>query len=443
MDIHKISLFFLIIFLKILKQNQSYIILDFFNEKNLSKINSSTFFEEILYNRLVSKIPIGIPKQILFLSIKLRLSTLAVTSNLSKFNKHIPKYKLNFSTTYYSDNFSEIINFGIDEFKKGIKSKELFEFPLNKRANLNFILTTDTFCEDSGIFGLKLEYDNKNLGNYSLLKQLKENNIISSYVFFFIFENLDISPLNYKGKLIIGKYPHEYNPKKYIKDNYFQIKTFYNFNSFNEYFEIKHFEIFYGDIENNQNDFTDEIITQFDFSKSNILGTSKFKKFITKEFNELYKDKCIEILDKLVYFKCDNDIDINKLKSIYIFYGNHNFTFELKPSDLFALYDNKLYYLINFYKNSESTIWSFGIIFLKKYLFVFDQDKKIIGYYKNKENIHDNSQLYLKILLLFSFIIIIVLLYYFIHHLFFIKKRKIRANELEDNIDYLPFNIKL
>ena len=427
MDIHKISLFFLIIFLKILKQNQSYIILDFFNEKNLSKINSSTFFEEILYNRLVSKIPIGIPKQILFLSIKLRLSTLAVTSNLSKFNKHIPKYKLNFSTTYYSDNFSEIINFGIDEFKKGIKSKELFAFP-NKKLNLNFILTTDTFCYDSGILGLKLKYDNKNLGNFSILKQLKDNNFISSYVFFFIFENLDISPLNYRGKLIIGKYPHEYNPKKYIKDNYF---------------EIKHFEIFYGDIDNNQNDFTDEIITQFDFSKSNILGTSKFKKFITKEFNELYKDKCIEISEKLVYFICDKDIDINKLKSIYLFYGTHNFTFELKPSDLFAIYDNKLYYLINFYKNSESTIWSFGIIFLKKYLFVFDQDKKIIGYYHNKENIDDYSHFYLKILLLFSFIIIIVLLYYFIHHLFFIKKRKIRANELEDNIDYLPFNIKL
>ena len=442
MDIPKISLFFLIIFFKIIKQNQSYIILDFFNEKNLSKINSSTFFEEILFNRLVTNISIGVPNQILFLTIKFRLSTLALTSTLSKFHQHIPKYKLNFSTTYHSNNFSEILNFGFDEFKKGIKSKELFAFP-NKKLNLNFILTTDTFCYDSGILGLKLKYDNKNLGNFSILKQLKDNNFISSYVFFFIFENLDISPLNYRGKLIIGKYPHEYNPKKYIKDNYFEIKTFYNFYSFNEYFEIKHFEIFYGDIENNENDFTDEIITQFDFSKSNILGTSKFKKFITKEFNELYKDKCIEISEKLVYFICDKDIDINKLKSIYLFYGTHNFTFELKPSDLFALYDNKFYYLINFYKNSESTIWSFGIIFLKKYLFVFDQDKKIIGYYKNKENIHDNSQLYLKILLLFSFVIIIILLSHFIHRFFFIKKRKIRANELEDNIEYLPYNIKI
>ena len=184
MDIHKISLFFLIIFLKILKQNQSYIILDFFNEKNLSKINSSTFFQEIYFNHLVTKLNIGIPNQILFLSIKLRLSTLAVTSNLSKFNKHIPKYKLNFSTTYYSDNFSEIIFFGFDEFRKGIKSKEQFEFPFNKKSNLNFILATDIISEESGIFGLKLEYDNKILGNFSTLKQLKENNFISSYVFF-------------------------------------------------------------------------------------------------------------------------------------------------------------------------------------------------------------------------------------------------------------------
>ena len=443
MDIYKIKVFILIIFINILKKNQSYLMLDFFNEKNLSKINSSTFFQEIYFNHLVTKLNIGIPNQILFLSLKLRLSTLSLTSTLSTFHQHIPKYKLNYSTTYHSDNFSEIIFFGFDEFRKGIKSKEQFEFPFNKKSNLNFILATDIISEESGIFGLKLEYDNKILGNFSTLKQLKDNKFISSYVFFFIFENLDISPLNYKGKLIIGKYPHEFNPKKYIKDNYYEIKTIYKFNFFNEFFEIKHFEIFYGDINNDKNDFTDEIITQIDFSKSYILGTTKFKNFIRNEFNELYKDKCIEISEKYIYFICDKDIEINKLKSIYIFYGNHNFTFELKPSDLFALYDNKLYYLINFYKQSESTIWSFGIIFLRKYLFVIDQDKKVIGYYDNKKNIYNNNQLYLKILLLFSFIIIIVLLYYFIHHLFFIKKRKIRANELEDNIDYLPFNIKL
>ena len=157
MEIHKIKVFILIIFLNILKKNQSYLMLDFFNEKNLSKINSSTFFQEIYFNHLVTKLNIGIPNQILFLSLKLRLSTLSLTSTLSTFHQHIPKYKLNYSTTYHSDNFSEIIFFGFDEFRKGIKSKEQFEFPFNKKSNLNFILATDIISEESGIFGLKLE----------------------------------------------------------------------------------------------------------------------------------------------------------------------------------------------------------------------------------------------------------------------------------------------
>jgi hypothetical protein len=113
----------------------------------------------------------------------------------------------------------------------------------------------------------------------------------------------------------------------------------------------------------------------------------------------------------------------------------------LKPNDLFASYNNTLYYLINFYPSSGIKIWSFGITFLKKYNFVYDQEKKVIGFYDNKEN--DFSKTYLKIFLIISLIIIIILSSLYIHNIIFKKQRRIRANELEDNIDYIPYDKKI
>ena len=70
---------------------------------------------------------------------------------------------------------------------------------------------------------------------------------------------------------------------------------------------------------------------------------------------------------------------------------------------------------------------------------VFDQEKKVIGYYAERGKIYDNTKKYLKILLFISVIIIIVLIYFIINHNYYIK-RKVRANELEENVDYKSIN---
>ena len=71
---------------------------------------------------------------------------------------------------------------------------------------------------------------------------------------------------------------------------------------------------------------------------------------------------------------------------------------------------------------------------------MYDQEKKVIGFYDNKEN--DFSKTYLKIFLIISLIIIIILSSLYIHNIIFKKQRRIRANELEDNIDYIPYEKK-
>jgi hypothetical protein len=439
MDLNKFILFIFLLLIKISFQKNTFLTFNFKNNINKTKIKSSSYYIDLSNNNFVTNINLGTPKQTLPLTIKFHLSSLAITSTLSIKNEFIIKYNLNKSSSYQSENFTSL-EFGIDEFNKGIKSQENFE--LNDKIkvnNLNFILTTETYSEVSGILGLNIKYDKDILENYSTLKQFKERNLISNCIFFFNFnDNNDNSPLNYNGQLIIGTYPHEYNPKKYKKENYFEIKVKPQIDKNSELYEVKFLEIYYGN-NNEEYDFTEEIISNIDASKTFIQGTTKFKKFITEEFKKLYNDKCKEVIFRLIVsFSCDQDIDINKLKSIYIYNSNVNYTFVLNPSDLFSLYDNKLYFLITFKTYATLKNWTFGTIFLKKYNLVFDQESKVVGYYDNKNDIINNS-FYFKVILSFCFLMIVIFSLLMFYYKILSKKRKIRANELDENIDYTPY----
>ena len=74
-----------------------------------------------------------------------------------------------------------------------------------------------------------------------------------------------------------------------------------------------------------------------------------------------------------------------------------------------------------------------GIPFLKKYKFLFDQSKRIIGFYSNKKQNNQNISL----VWLFILIVIIFVLSYVIYKVRIIKRKK-RINEIEDNYEYLP-----
>ena len=84
-----------------------------------------------------------------------------------------------------------------------------------------------------------------------------------------------------------------------------------------------------------------------------------------------------------------------------------------------------------------SSAWYLGQPFLKKYLITFDQDKKLFGFYKkfkDKKSFFTLSTFFVFFLIIVIFILFIILFKYINK-----KPRKIRANELEENIDYAPF----
>ena len=74
-----------------------------------------------------------------------------------------------------------------------------------------------------------------------------------------------------------------------------------------------------------------------------------------------------------------------------------------------------------------------GYPLLKKYEFVFDQDKKSIGIYK-----HVKESFSFINFMLFVFIFIIFCLLIFSGLILFKKQRRKRINEIDDNFDYFP-----
>ena len=119
---------------------------------------------------------------------------------------------------------------------------------------------------------------------------------------------------------------------------------------------------------------------------------------------------------------------------------NSNLVFEFNYNDLFDEYHNKIYFLVAF---TKATNWRIGKQFFKKYTVVFNQDKRTIGFYKNSKN---NVNFSLKLILLIILGIIIIFLLINIKYkksLNLFKSKRIKANELEDDISYNNFTTNL
>ena len=154
----------------------------------------------------------------------------------------------------------------------------------------------------------------------------------------------------------------------------------------------------------------------------------------------------------LTFYYCNKSIkNILYEKIPYIKFASNelNYIFELTKEELFYEKGDYIYFMILFCEFESNTYWITGQIFTSKYNFVFDANKKQIGFYKNSKNKEDkndnkkekrskNKRNNILIIIIIGLCIILffTFIWLFLGKKIYGHRRKIIANELTDEIDY-------
>ena len=420
----KILIFLLLTLMNIVSPN---IILKFKTLKP-ENLTNENLMEKLYQNKIYFEIKIGTPEQTIPMFIKMREYSSFITSH--NFNGSIIKFNYLNSTSF---NYIEdvIFKYYKYDFTKAILASENINFGNNKKCeNLTIIIANDLRKSSaylSGIIGLKLTPNEKNLAEkYNLISLLKEKKLINDYSFSLKYNNEN------EGEFIIGSYldnikiENNENIENYIKTSYIgvdDISIQWNIGL---------------DVYLNGNLIDKKILSSLAYEYNFFEGSENYKNEILKNYFNIYftSGKCKEISFKLLYtyFVCDDDISFEKFPSLNFYHKNLNYTFSFNYKDLFYHFQNKYFFMIIFH-DPPSITWSLGKIFFQKYHISFDREKKLFGVYTiNYNNIPISYSLIIIIILSLALFIIII----YIKFCIVIQKRKTRANELQDDYDYLP-----
>ena len=447
----KYYLFFLLIILlndfSSISTNNS-IIIPLFYSNNIDK--NINFIELLFHPQLYTKIKLGYPEQNIYLLISTDTDYFSIESddinpkfydsNISstfihtniKLSYYNERYKLGFMCLdqfYFINNMDNIQ----EEVFKNISFDYIYE--LNREYNINekkFYIDNDN-NEISGIIGLQLP---KSLIYSNFLIRLNNVKAINKNIWSLFF-------LNSKPYLILGEDP-------YIK-NYEDAKRTNSYSS--NYYHYWYF--LFRDIMAGNTKLNEERVAEYSPQFGGIIGSKEYKNYIKSNFfdNLIKNKKCIENNTTLnykiySYYECDIDISLKDFENLEFIHQELSYNFILDKDDLFVDFNNKKYFLCIFLEEDikhsylTSNNWVFGIPFVKKYHFVFDQDKKLIFFYeknikdidKNIETNKDNNTFSIGIIIVLGVLTGIIIIYFIIKII--LKPKQIKANELEDSFSY-------
>ena len=390
--------------------------------------------DNLFKNDIITFFEIGNQKQKIPISIKLQNYYFYIYSSPSN-----PKYKffaLNQQKSFLQINNSPNLLYNEND-NNTFFSSDIISFSNIKNNKFNFLLIKNFSESDfykSGILGLNIK-GNKSNEELNFINQLKEKNLISSYSFSIKYKN------EKEGDLIIGKRPDEYD-NKYQINNLHKIKVPIYKNEFD--WGLNFDKIEYGDLDIYN---LDTKFAIFEIELGIIVGTVDYKFAIEKNFFNKYikEKKCFvgriqgdEIkVTGFKYYYCNEDVNISEMKNLSFFSKELNYNFSLSYKDLFYNFNGKNYYLVIF-PWFMGIKWRLGLPFFKKFNFVFDSDKKVIGVYDKVLDVNIILQNSWKNNLIVLLFVIISFMAFFIYKMYIHKPRKIRANELEDNYEYIP-----
>ena len=440
--------------------------------------NEKTIKDFISYN-IFTTIEIGVELQLVGFFLDQTEASFSFQKRLVSFNssksKEVMELYHNMSNFWFDIHKSkETLNCDLQQI-----CSELFHF--NTFSNSKVEATKFKFNIDSdflnekyicGVIGLKNPsnsyYEKKE--TIFFFDELKSHKLIDEKIFTILYnEKKDVFNCNediFQGQIIIGESPHKFYPTKFTSTDEI---TGYGYLTEEIVLPGIGYVFLVNELKFNSTKgiyLESDVNVEISFSSGFIKGTNLYRKEIHKVFFEdLIKNQLckIEYLEENVYtnkyfiYSCNNDQEIlNKIKHfppLYLEIKTQNLKFIFTYEDLFKQFNNRIYFLIAFKDEKYyvfSSKWYLGEIFLRKYITSFDYDSKSIIFYPNQVNDanlnsktiyekkekekekHSNVFGVLRILLeIFMGIFIIFMIYIFYRKIR--SKRKLHANELEDN----------
>ena len=400
-----IKIIYFLIFIICIPNIVNFIILPFYYESpEKNDFNNLSFI-----NKIYTNISLGYPPQNLKVNLNLNESKFLISNEIYNISNSFTNDLINENNFYEKINL--IINLNPNDFNNYIYTeKECF-------VNYNFYFNDNK----ENVFGLKLS-NNSLLYNENLIYFLKRQNYLKENIFYFDFE---------KNLFIIGIQPNEFNKEKYNNINYFSINTLDNDKT-----SIKFNKIIIG---NNEYNLNNNSIIYFNVNYYGIKGTKEYyeyinKKFFNKYFNNNLCKKEFDNFDNILII-CNKKINIKNFPDLSFISNHINNSLILTKNELFYKKNNKYYFLISFDKYQNDN-WSLGLIFMKKYQPVFEEEKKTIKFYVNNQLKYKNHKNKIKFILNLFFLFVILFLTFLIIKIYLNKPRKIHANELEENVEY-------
>ena len=473
------TMFFVIILL-IIPNSNNYIILPFrttnipFQESNnisiienfLTKINTNQLYTTLSFGNPAKNIDFYISMEQLSFSILsnncLKGSDSSYNPSLSNTFKNETAYNYNFGSISKACLATDICTFYNDfHLSKNITLDSIKFLSGNNSSPINENIDSERLC---GTIGLMRYSHNTFLTMNNFIYYLKSNKIINTEtwgLFFFDKENSYNIDKEFKSKydgfLVAGITNNSYL-------DIFKTDNIYTGNSYSSlYWSFTFNKVFYND-SSSKNICGNNTIVDFVIDLNYITCTRYYYESIKNYFFEKYFEEkvCKEEIVYNVYEEniyliiCNLDFkkNIKTFPNIYFFSDTFSYIFNLDYNDVFMEYNDKIYFLIIF-KQAINTIWRMGKIFMKKYPFIFDYDQRTISFVylnkfgntpneeskKSKKNNNKKSFfLNVKIYIFIGLLIIAVILGIFIGKMLWKNKRKQRANELDDNYDYIINN---
>ena len=450
----------------------------------LYKSNDSSPMEimrNIVITKLYASIEIGTPKKIIEIPLDFDSSDFYISDNPIKDFQKKPELfsELKFYNIQYSssrvpqeDIYFQGLNFDLGEY-----SIESF-FLNNSKYELGFYLPFQLNFPESGGIGLLLysKSEATSKPERTFLYQVKNKKLIEDYYWSVFYDSKEIEN-DEKGFILLGPLPDElelnlgyYNHSYFNKDNLKSIYVNVSDGVFTNIFTVDGITFFEGgnrdkiiyDFPTNLTSLKD---IKIDYHSRGVQAPyallEKYRNFFKdyKSKGECFEGEFKSPFSKYFFYCKNNKETIDNIKKTFPGFNflsknlEHNFT--LDANDLFFEKNEYVFCLMYFhYSEYNEKYWIMGKPFLRKYQFILNPDKKQLFFYSNKEG--DNGKgkeesrkedggegqgNHILVILLIIFITIVVvsaicfaLFKYYLYDMF---NRKKRANELDDDFDYI------